>query len=976
VSPVPPPYFEPIRKAAEERWHRLENDPDIAGPWRLLFKQVQSPRHVLSELMQNADDVGAANAVVNIEGGSFSFMHDGTDFTELNFQSICRFGYSNKREMHTIGFRGIGFKSVFSLGDRVYLLNPTLSVYFDAARFTLPVWTDAVPRRPGWTEIRIEITDKLRRQEFEANIREWTQSGVSLLFFRKIRSFRVGNLGVQWQVKGPGPALRTEWMTRAGVEGRSVLHARSELVAFPPECLEEIRKERQVFESDSIETPPASMKIVPGAKGRLFVILPTGVETSLPFACNAPFVQDPARLKIKELEISPTNRWLLERIGQLAADVLLSWVSNIALPAERRTNAYLLLVQPPVQSDDSAIQISDRVERLVASTMARSLAGKPFLIDSEGVLVAPGLVYAVDPEIQEIWSAQQILALMGTTRGALLHPSVPKAGRDILIAQGHVQAIDRSQVFQWLKEQPVPRPVSWGKLARLWAYLAPELMSPVQKIDAKALAIVPTAGEWLVKAPGVVRPKPGVLLETDEAELLAKHMKLVDEEWITYLDPDAEAVNNEFDPVVIKSRLIAIDVYKRLGSIPQLTKQGIAAKLAALVPADPHYTLEQCVTLVRMAVETDAELPEDFPYFARNGKAQPARAMCFDPDGFLEEIMPEEWKNESLLHPRIVEFVDSASFRDWTNWLGSSKSALVRFPRPKELLPPVIKGREKIAAWLEEAGGDTTFPTHRSQEYRITDCGYDPVVLYHWNALPSQQMAKIFNSILEIHSDHLEEKLEAFVESLVRIGKWLKVTSADASWLRYFRKVPCLIDSHGVAAKPSELAWGSPGLSASPRVRRIHPSYEKAKYKNLLVALGVGGADLLPDPTTVGGVGKFASARGFQQDPVQTNRFVHPDGHVISNDGDSPFSWRQLDASGKTVLRFQFLDTSGILGIDISTEEWDQFQHATPELAYLVEHPISAEPQLIRFRDLESHLESGEWALESTGYRLIRKKFS
>ena len=48
-----------------------------------------------------------------------------------------------------------------------------------------------------------------------------------------------------------------------------------------------------------------------GAKGRLYVVLPTGVETALPFACNAPFIQDPARLKIKDPETSPTNRWLL-----------------------------------------------------------------------------------------------------------------------------------------------------------------------------------------------------------------------------------------------------------------------------------------------------------------------------------------------------------------------------------------------------------------------------------------------------------------------------------------------------------------------------------------------------------------------------------------------------------------------------------------------------------------------------------------
>ena len=123
-----PQYFEPIRAAAANRWVQLERDPELAAPWHPLFKQVQSPRHVLSELLQNADDSGATATSVCLENGVFVFSHNGADFTEENFASLCRFGYSNKRALHTIGFRGIGFKSTFSLGDTVALITPSLSV--------------------------------------------------------------------------------------------------------------------------------------------------------------------------------------------------------------------------------------------------------------------------------------------------------------------------------------------------------------------------------------------------------------------------------------------------------------------------------------------------------------------------------------------------------------------------------------------------------------------------------------------------------------------------------------------------------------------------------------------------------------------------------------------------------------------------------------------------------------------------------
>src|SRR5437867_6035703 len=150
-----PPYFEPIRERAARRWNQLEADPDLAEPWHQLFKQVQSPRHVISELLQNADDAAATEASVRIEDKVFVFEHNGEDFKEEHFASLCRFGYSNKRALHTIGFRGIGFKSTFSLGSQVELETPTLSVAFNRRRFSEPVWVGNRSLRGGRTRVRV-----------------------------------------------------------------------------------------------------------------------------------------------------------------------------------------------------------------------------------------------------------------------------------------------------------------------------------------------------------------------------------------------------------------------------------------------------------------------------------------------------------------------------------------------------------------------------------------------------------------------------------------------------------------------------------------------------------------------------------------------------------------------------------------------------------------------------------------------------
>ena len=76
-------------------------------------------------------------------------------------------------------------------------------------------------------------------------------------------------------------------------EDEAYLLVRSDAKTFPDIALEEIRQERMLGSEETTEFPPFKIEIVLGATGRIYVVLPTGIETALPFACNAPFIQDP-----------------------------------------------------------------------------------------------------------------------------------------------------------------------------------------------------------------------------------------------------------------------------------------------------------------------------------------------------------------------------------------------------------------------------------------------------------------------------------------------------------------------------------------------------------------------------------------------------------------------------------------------------------------------------------------------------------
>jgi hypothetical protein len=82
-----PKFFGLVREEGRKRWNQLDDDKELGGAWWLLFRQIQNPRHVLSELLQNADDSGATEAFAGIEDGCLVFRHNGHDFSEEEFRS-------------------------------------------------------------------------------------------------------------------------------------------------------------------------------------------------------------------------------------------------------------------------------------------------------------------------------------------------------------------------------------------------------------------------------------------------------------------------------------------------------------------------------------------------------------------------------------------------------------------------------------------------------------------------------------------------------------------------------------------------------------------------------------------------------------------------------------------------------------------------------------------------------------------------
>ena len=74
------------------------------------------------ELLQNADDAKAKRFLIAQEGDWLLCANDGLPFSRNDFYSLCRSAFSEKKRGQSIGYRGIGFKSVVGMANEVHLI--------------------------------------------------------------------------------------------------------------------------------------------------------------------------------------------------------------------------------------------------------------------------------------------------------------------------------------------------------------------------------------------------------------------------------------------------------------------------------------------------------------------------------------------------------------------------------------------------------------------------------------------------------------------------------------------------------------------------------------------------------------------------------------------------------------------------------------------------------------------------------------
>jgi hypothetical protein len=818
-----PSFFDQIQEGARRRWDQLEGDEEIAAPWWLLFRQVQNPRHVLSELLQNADDAGASWARASVADGTFVFEHNGHDFTEDEFRSLCRFGFSNKRRLLTIGFRGIGFRSVFSLGDAVKVATPTLAIRFERNRFTEPTWESDVPII-NHTKISVRISDHEKISELEGQLEGWGRSAHPLLFFQSVREFVLKEKSIRTEVLGPGP---TPFSERRVLAGEEVIVFRDELVPFPADCLAEIRSERG---DPNLELPPCEVILVAGkeAKNRLYVVLPTDVMVPLPVSCHAPFVQDPARERIKEPSVSPTNRWLLRRIGTSLAKTMLTWLGEEHLSMISRSEAYRLLPETPAIVGDG---LSETCARFMLAAFREEIIKGQVLLTTDGNLRKKNNTASLPAPIVATWGDDVARTIFAPEKEALLAHEVSKAALTRLSAWDLIQIISPSDVLGRLQDQtapPPPSPSELQALTRLWDYAQGHIEKERWKWISwwTQAAVIPVAGSGhLSRACDVVviptKPKD---CPEDAWQFLLDRVKVAEGRWIQFLrslekkDPGTLEQLRSTLGADFKNDLVirVLEGFRQSETNRESRIENLVSLSASRIFANNPPLITDALRIVSVAAHLDVALHDGDEwkvlFLCRDGnwRARTEGLVVEDTEDY-EYLLPRGWVLGHAISADYLPHNDSRrEIEEFLCWLcDPEKGRIASFPIPEKIINHMWS-KFRLESFCKEQGVALPLPYQIKREaFTVRDWNWPKAFWDYWSIRERdghEVWKDVAKTVLRSWGKPWQEKTHAEIRQEGNTYSYpLSTGNLQASWLKQLRNKSCVPDDRKRLQVPAVL---------------------------------------------------------------------------------------------------------------------------------------------------------------------------
>ena len=288
------------------------------------------------ELLQNADDAGARRFIIRLSGDKLFVANDGRPFTSDDIRALCRSGASNKhRGGDTIGYRGIGFKSVAGIatgvevvsGESAFCFSKTLthqavSLDQDVPLIRIPHALD--PMDVGYVAASqlcstenantVFVLTGLNNRMVMDEAASFDES--ALLFLNHIHEIEIDLPGIQRSLKRTATPI-DNGCTVERIGQDSDKHPW--LVASASGSCEKV-----AFAMDGERIIPANREI-----SVIHAFMPTTEFTGGLFKINGDFTTDPSR---KSIDLDEVSAATFDRCVSLVADMLCKAIEHNTYP--------------------------------------------------------------------------------------------------------------------------------------------------------------------------------------------------------------------------------------------------------------------------------------------------------------------------------------------------------------------------------------------------------------------------------------------------------------------------------------------------------------------------------------------------------------------------------------------------------------------------------------------------------------------
>ena len=419
----------------------------------------------------------------------------------------------------------------------------------------------------------------------------------------------------------------------------------------------------------------------------------------------------------------------------------------------------------------------------------------------------------------DVWPDEEVTALLDSSNRPAFSRYVSGGDREKLIHWDSIEQIRRGDVLKVLQSKHLPKPETWSRLLKLWAYIAPEITPYFSNVDKLSLRVVPVQGRDVLYAPSeVVRLGEKKLLQSEKDwEFLAGHLLALNQNWPRFL-AEQRRVGDEMKGEATKKEVeAAFAVLKAIGFDDTSDVSKVLERVAAEFFGGESLKLADCVQLAQIAAKLSATIGSAFRFATQDLQLRATEnVVLYDKDGTLQGLFPEKWCSAHLLHPDYYRAFASCTSEEWNRWVSSERAGLLGF---------VPLARKHSGMWGRPNIEDESATARISRSRLLPICDrqlLDPGLGFRTGPLaplgdncrprPPPLEQSLSSACSHNPRASWSDAKSARALQVATTGSTQTITNEQVTptWILRLRELPCLPDTRGFLHKPEELLLRTP----------------------------------------------------------------------------------------------------------------------------------------------------------------------